>query len=190
MKLYRGYGIALACCALLWSESAAARDWQVDATASTLGFRGESQGETFDGHFRSFVADIRFDPADPAGGRFDVRITLESVDTQNAERDEMMVDPAFFDVGRQAEARYVAERFEALGGGRFRADGVLALNGLEQPVRLEFAFEQQDDQATLDGRAVLDRLQFDVGSGDWADPDTIAREVQVHTRLVLRPATP
>jgi len=190
MKLHRAFGIVLACCALLWSDSAAARDWQVDAAASTLGFRGESQGERFDGLFRSFVADIRFDPADPAGGRFDVRIALESVDTQNAERDEMLVDPAFFDVDRQAQARYVAERFEALGDGRFRADGVLALNGIEQPVPLEFTFEQQDGQATLDGRAVLDRLQFEVGSGDWADPDAIAREVQVHTRLVLRPASP
>lgn len=189
MKLHRVFGITLACSTLLWSDSAAALDWQVDPAASTLEFRGESQGEAFDGRFVRFEADIRFNPDDLAGSRFDVRIALDSVDTQNAERDEMLVDPAFFDLGRQAQGRYVAERFSALGDGRFRADGVLALNGIEQPVPLEFDFVQKDGDATLDGRAVLDRLQFEVGHGDWADPDAIAREVQVHTRLVLRPAS-
>ncbi|HEY5612417.1 MAG TPA: polyisoprenoid-binding protein, partial [Lysobacter sp.] len=40
----------------------------------------------------------------------------------------------------------------------------------------------------LTGKATLKRLDFGVGSGDWADTDLIPNEVAVSTRVVLAPA--
>ncbi|MCC6595435.1 MAG: YceI family protein, partial [Rhodanobacteraceae bacterium] len=59
-------------CTLLLPAVAFARDWQVDAAASTLGFTGSYQGEAFTGRFKSFEAQIRYDAADLATARFDV----------------------------------------------------------------------------------------------------------------------
>lgn len=171
--------------ALLAADSGA-RDWTSDPAQSTLGFRAEAQGEAFDGRFERFEPIIRFDPAQLDESRFDVRIDLSSVDTQNVERDQMLADPAFFDSATRPQARYVADTFTALGGDRYRADGVLTLNAIERPVPLEFRWITDGSGAVLDGSAVLDRLAFGVGSGDWSDPDTIGREVRVDTRLSLR----
>ncbi len=169
----------------LLSLPAVARDWQADPARSQLAFSGHIEGEAFDGRFERFVPRIRFDPDALDRSRFDVTITLVSVDTQHDERDATLREPEFFAIASQPEARYLADRFSALGNGRFRADGTLQLNGIEQPVALEFTFERDGDRAVLTGDTVLDRLAFGVGRGDWADTALIARDVQVRTRLVL-----
>ena len=55
---------------LLLPAAASARDWAVDASKSTLGFKGSYQGEAFTGSFRTFDATIAYDAADPSKGKF------------------------------------------------------------------------------------------------------------------------
>lgn len=166
---------------------ACAASWQ-PLPSSTLEFEGEAQGESFRGKFASFTALIEFDPATLADSRFEVEIELGSVDSQNEERDDMLAEPAFFDSANQPKARYVADAFEAVGESAFRANGVLTLRGVERPVTLDFRWVSEGDKASLVGSATLDRLAFDVGAGEWADPEAIATEVRVMTRLDLVPA--
>ena len=173
--------------ALALPGAAAASAWDLQP-GSTLEFTGSMQGEGFEGRFGAFDADIVFDPADLAGARFDVAIDLASADTDNSERDETLLGPEFFDVADTPQAHYVATRFRSDGDG-FLADGELTLHGVTRPVPLHFTFERTVDGAVLAGHAELDRLQFGIGSGEWADPETIAHAVQVETRLELRPAT-
>jgi polyisoprenoid-binding protein YceI len=172
---------------LLLAGAASARDWSAQPDASTLIFTATVERDDFDGRFDRFAARIRFDP-ETLDGRFEVDIALDSLDSQNSERDDMLAEPEFFDSRQQPRSQYLAERFERLDDGRFRADGALTLRGVTRPVPLLFRWQQDGDAASLDGEAVLDRLAFGVGLGDWADTDLIAREVRVRTRLQLRPA--
>jgi len=173
---------------LLCAGLVQAKEWRVDPAASMLGFRGTAQGESFDGRFKQFEATIRFDPADLAGSRFEVRIATASADTANAERDETLLGGEFFDSAAQPTASYVAERFETAGPGHFRALGQLTLRGITKPVTLDFEWKSRAEGAELIGSATLDRLDFNIGTGDWADPDMIGRKVDVSTRLQLAPA--
>lgn len=164
-------------------------DWTVRAS-SRLGFEASAQGEAFEGGFTRFEARIRFAPDALADSRFEVDIDLASVDSRNAERDEMLADPAFFDSATAPGARYVAERFTLLDDGRYRAEGALSLRGVTQAVPLVFSWVQEGGAARLQGEATLDRLAFKVGEGEWSDTEVIAREVRVSTTLDLeaRPA--
>ena len=163
--------------------AAIAADW-TQQHDSTLGFSGSAQGEAFNGQFKQFEADIRFDPQDIANARFDVRIQLDSVDSANSERDDTLRSADFFNVAAIPEARYLAEHFEK-DGDCFVAKGKLALNGKTVDVPLQFQFRITDAEATLDGKATLDRLDFNVGGGDWADPSMIDTAVRVTTHLQL-----
>jgi len=162
----------------------AAADWKATGD-STLRFVGGAQGESFEGHFSRFDAKVRFDPEDLAATRFDVRIDLASADSANSERDELLHSADFFDVARFAEAR-----FEALGAsldnGSYTSEGTLTLKGKSQPVRLHFRWLVQGETTVLEGDAVLDRLAFGVGDGEWTDADMIDHRVEVRTRLALR----
>lgn len=169
----------------LAAAGAQAADWQASKD-STLGFTAVYMDEAFEGRFAEFSPAIRFDPADLADSRFDVRIALASAGTDNQERDELLVGPEFFNASGQPEARYVATRFRALGGNRFVAEGELTLNGVTRAVPLAFTWTP-GTPAVLEGEATLKRLDFKVGEGDWADTGLLPNDVKVHTRLRLSP---
>ncbi len=158
-------------------------DWKA-RPGSTLGFASVFQGEKFSGRFKSFTPLLHFDPAQLAGARFDVSIDLASVDSQNSERDDGLRGADFFNVHKQAQARYVATKFRALGQGRFVADGVLSLNGVAKAVPLAFTWTGGANPV-LTGTATVHRLDFQVGTGDWADTSVLPNDVQVTTRLLL-----
>ena len=165
---------------------ASAADW-AQQEGSTLTFSGSAQGEAFEGGFRKFTADIRFDPANLDSARFDVSIQLASVDSANSERDDTLRSGEFFNVASTPEAHYLAERFEKVGDG-YVARGELTLNGRTLAVPLHFQFKAEAGSATLDGKATLNRVDFNVGSGDWADPSMIDTSVSVNTHLELKAA--
>lgn len=167
------------------SLGANAADWTVDTAASTLAYSGNVEGEGFTGHFKTFTPVIRFDPADLAASRFDVTIDLTSADSRNLDRDDTLQGKDFFSTEQFPQATYTATAFRDLGDGKFAADGALSLRGMEKPVTLTFSWSQDGDAATLDGKAQINRLDFDVGGGDWADASTIAHEVDIATTLKL-----
>lgn len=162
-----------------------ASDWNTDASTSSLTFSSKAEGEAFTGHFTQFTPKIQFDPADLTAARFDVSIALASADSANSERDETLQGNDFFATVKFPQATYTATTFRDLGNDRFAADGTLSLRGVEKPVTLEFSWAQEGNTATLDGKASVNRLDFDIGGGDWADASTIAHEVDIATTLKL-----
>lgn len=175
--------------ALLAPFAAHAGNWRADAKSSTLGFSGTYQGDAFDGRFKTFDAAIAFDPAQLATSRFDVRINLASADTANSERDESLRGADFFDSAHTPVATYTATKFRSLGGNRYAADGALNLHGINKPVTLTFAWANGATPALV-GDALVNRLDFKVGGGQWADTSLIGNAVKVHTSLKLIAAAP
>jgi len=175
--------------ALLVPFAANAGSWHADAKTSTLAFSGSQQGETFDGHFKAFDATIIFDTAQLATSRFDVKITLASADTANSERDDSLHGADFFDAAHTPVATYTATKFRSLGGNRYAADGTLNLHGVSKPITLTFAWAAGATPALV-GDALVNRLDFKVGGGQWADTSQIANAVKVHTSLKLVATAP
>ncbi|MCE5231968.1 MAG: YceI family protein [Mizugakiibacter sp.] len=180
--------LVLALAALAFALPAAARDWNVDAARSSLGFVGTYQGEAFDGTFKRFTARIAYDPADLAHARFDVTVDLASAGTQNAERDQMLPGADFFDVAKFPAAHFVSSAFRRAADGGVLADGTLTLRGVSKPVTLTVKFAPAGGGATLDVATTLKRLDYGIGGGDWADTSVIADAVTVKSHLVLTPA--
>lgn len=162
-----------------------ARGWAVDAAHSSLGFTGSYQGQSFEGVFKRFDARIAYDPADLAHAKFDVSVDITSVDTQNSERDQAALGEAFFDTARFPRARFATTGFRKTADGKVLADGTLTLRGIRKPVTLEVTFIPHGDAATLDVTAHLKRLDFGIGSGEWADPSMIGNAVTVQGHLAL-----
>ncbi|HXS73066.1 MAG TPA: YceI family protein [Rhodanobacteraceae bacterium] len=172
---------------LLWASAASARDWKVDAAHSTLTFTGTYQGEKFEGRFKRFDARIAYDPANLAQSKFDVDIDIASVDTANTERDQALPGKPFFDTAQFPRAHFVTTRFRKAADGRVFADGTLSLRGVSKPVTLAVTFAQAGNGGTLDVQTTLKRLDFGIGSGDWADTSMIGNAVMVRGHLLLQP---
>ena len=187
MKLTSTVFRAALCVGLMASPAAMAGTWHADGKDSTLAFSGISQGEAFNGKFKTFDATIAFDPAKLQASRFDVKVTLASADTANSERDDSLHGKDFFDAAHNPVATYTATKFRSLGGNRYAADGTLNLRGISKPVTLTFTLTS-GVIVNLTGDAVVNRLDFNVGAGQWADTTQIANAVKVHTSLILKSA--
>ncbi len=179
--------LAILLLAFVLPGMAAATDYTVQPAASELGFSAVFQGESFDGHFGQWTAAIRYDPANLAASKFAVDVTLASVTTGDSDRDSALPSEAFFDVAQFPEARFATTGFRR-NGEQVIADGKLTLHGATKPVSLEVTFKPRAGGATLDVVGTLKRLDFDVGSGEYADTAVIGADVKIkaHLRLVAK----
>jgi polyisoprenoid-binding protein YceI len=171
---------------LAFAAPVLAKTWQVDAAHSTLTFTNTYQNVEYTGQFRRFNANITYDPNDLAHAKFDVGVDIASLDTQNSERDHTALGADFFDASKFPQAHFVTTAFRKAADGKVIADGTLTLHGVSKPVSLAVAFATRGDTATLDVTAQLKRLDFGIGTGQWADPSMIGDGVTVRGHLTLR----
>ena len=163
---------------------AAATDYTVQPAASQLGFSAVFQGESFDGHFGQWTATISYDPGDLATSKFDVTVILASVKTGDSDRDSALPGKAFFDIAQFPDAHFVSTGFHR-NGGQVIADGKLSMRGVTKPVSLDITFKPNTSGGTLDVAGTVKRLDFGVGSGDYADTSVIGADVKISAHLQL-----
>jgi polyisoprenoid-binding protein YceI len=172
--------------ALALPFAATAADYTVQPTASTLGFSDTFQGEAFNGHFGQWTAAISYDAANLAASKFDVEVALASVKTGDKDRDGALPGSDFFDIAKFPKAHFVSTGFHQ-SGAQVIADGNLTLRGVTKPVSLNVTFKPQGKGATLDVTGTVKRLDFGVGTGDYADTSVIGADVKITAHLQLAP---
>lgn len=163
---------------------ALAADYAVQPATSILQFSGTFQGASFTGHFTQWSATIRYDPTHLATSKFDVTVTPASAKTEDADQQDALPGADFFNVTKFPTAHFSSTGFRQ-NGTQVIADGNLTLRGVTKPISLNVIFKPNASGATLEVSGVLNRLNFGVGSGDYADTSVIAANVKVTAHLQL-----
>jgi polyisoprenoid-binding protein YceI len=184
---YRLLCAALALLTLPLAAHAAATTWAVDPGRSTLTFETTQQGEKFTGSFGKFQALVQFDEKDIADSKLEVTIDVRSADTHSRDRDQALASGDWFDVAHQPTATFRTVAMRMTGQGP-TADADLTIKGKTQRVAFPFRFAVNGSDATLDGHVTLNRLDYGLGGGEWADDSVVGRKVEVTTHLVLHAA--
>jgi len=171
------------------ATASAAPSYPVVAAQSSLTFIGSQQGERFTGAFRSFDARIEYAAEDLAGSRFDVTIPLKSLDTRSTERDQALVTADWFDVAHFPAATFRTVAMRATPSGVV-ADADLSIKGRTKRIVFPFSWKAAGTGAMLDAHVTLDRLDFGLGGGEWADDATVGRKIDVVVHLTLAAPVP
>jgi polyisoprenoid-binding protein YceI len=148
-------------------------------------------GGEFEGRFRRFDANIRFDPSDLEHSSLEVDVDLAGADTGDADRDQTLMGDEFFAVSRWPHARFTSQKIQSLGDGKFQAQGTLSMRDVTRPIAFPFEFRPSagpGGSAHMRGTTTLKRLDFGVGQGEWQDTEWVADEVRLRFDLVLKPA--
>ena len=153
--------------------------WQIDYSKSYIRFTAEQAGADFDGEWREWCADLRFDPERLETSSFDVSVNVASVDTLDSERDETLQEPEWFDGENHPQVFYRAREFSSAGSASFAAAGEIDVKGLATPAEFRFDVDRDGNRVVLDGTADLDRLRMRVGTGEWEDTAWIGQYVDV-----------
>lgn len=179
-------GILVILAGMLLFQGVRANEWNVDAETSRIGFVATYDEIPFEGRFDEFTALIRFDPENPSDGSFLITIGVASVNTDSPDRDEGMLEADWFDVESHPEATFTSLRFERLSGeNEYAVTGDLTIKGITNPVTATFSWTPADSSVRLKGSADVERGDFDIGTGDWKDDDTIGFDVRIVFDLTL-----
>ena len=111
---------------------------------------------------------------DPSACTVDIIIDTSSISTQNAERDEDLRSPAYFDTKKFPTATYHGQGIRAAPGGYWIMDGSLSIHGMTNPVPLTFIFKGsipdvppgQPPRMSFHGSAAMKRADFGIGARD------------------------
>ena len=169
-----------------------AKSWLVDYAKSKLGFVGAQSGVSFQGSFKSFITDIKFDPAHPETGSITATIEIGSATAGNPERDGYLPQPDWFDAKNFPTAQFVSTVIRAAGNDKngatcFEADGNLTIKGITKPVKMPFCLKQEGYAMHAQGRVKLIRTDFDIGTGQWSDESVVRRGVDVVIDITATP---
>jgi cytochrome b561/polyisoprenoid-binding protein YceI len=160
--------------------AAPAGTWQVQE--GTLGFALAQMGQTVEGSFAGWTAEIAFDEATGTG---EVTVQIDTGSLHLAAVTDQAKAPEFFDVAAFPTATFRASIAPA--GEAFAATGMLTLRGVEKPVTLPFTLTIEGDQATMAGEVTLDRRDFGMGPS-YKDETTVGFATTVKVALTARRA--
>ncbi|MBK7234949.1 MAG: YceI family protein [Sterolibacteriaceae bacterium] len=164
--------------------ASAAEVGPVQIDQSRVAFVSKQMGVPIDGEFRKFSAQLSFDPAKPEAGRARIDIDMASIDAGSAEANEEVVGKNWFNARQFPTAGFVSTGVRPLGGGKFEVAGTLTIRDKTREVLAPFTMTTQAATVQFDGSFVINRADFGIGQGVWADFDTVANEVQINFKLV------
>jgi polyisoprenoid-binding protein YceI len=178
----------LALCALLLPAGLAHAD-AVVANRSEIGFTIKQMGVNFDGRFTRWKADVVFEPNALARSKADVDVELASIDLASVESEVEAKSSRWFDTAKFPVARFTSTSIRSVGGDRFDVAGKLSLKGVTRDYTVPIAVKTDGaGNRVLEGSFALNRRDYRIGEGEWADPSITGDNVVVRVRMVLRPA--
>jgi len=178
--------LLLLCLAAAANARAQAPAWDVDHEKSRIGFTAYWQNAPVKGVFKTWRADIRFDPEDLAGSSVAVEIETGSADTAYADRDTEIKKADWFAIDAFPVATFTAQTFRKVGDGAFEAEGALSIKGAEQPVVLPFTIQIDGGAAAMKAEITLSRLFFKLGEGQWEKTNFIKDDVLVEIEVTAQ----
>ena len=185
MKTSSNY-LAVAAVALLTNAAVASAAPQrfTQAAGATLKFHFVQAGADTEGSFGKFSTELAYDENNLATSSLKVTVQVASLDTQEQERDGILVSPDMLDAKQFPTAQYTATSL-AKRGEALEAVGKLTLHGVTRDLRLPMTIRKTAGGVELSGETTIHRLDFGVGQGDLKSTEWVGNDVKLQYKVPL-----
>jgi polyisoprenoid-binding protein YceI len=168
--------------------------WRVDPNHSNVDFTIRWMMTPVRGSFSGYEAQVNFDPADLENSMVDVKIDINSVDTNNERRDNHLRSEDFFHTEVWPQMHFRSTRIEQTGENEFVAHGEMTIRDVTKEFELPFTLigimdDPRNDTrqlAAISAETILMRNDYGVGVGNYAATATIGNEVNIKLSLTLQ----
>lgn len=177
--------------ALLLSAGAARADcWKPVPGPKSLTFSASQAGAPFPGEFKSYTGLLCLDAKDPSKNRLQVHVDVGSVSTDLPEMDVALNGADFFDTARWPQAKFESDSVTPTAPGQYTVDGKLTLRDATRAVSVPFTWTPTADgkSARLTAKFTLQRLDYGIGKGQWADTQWVGDSVDIAFAITFVPA--
>lgn len=162
--------------------------WNIDKSHTNVGFTVKHfQITPVRGVFTDYDVELQFSPDDLENSSLNVTIDVNSIDTKNERRDGHLKSEDFFNVAEFSTITFASASIEAVGENQFVAKGELTIRDVTREFELPFTllglvespFQEGVTVAAFQSEFQIDRMDYEVGKGDWVADIVAAHEVDV-----------
>ncbi len=175
------YRAALAPLLLLVGLPAQAASFEIEPAESQVLFKYSYGGDLYQAEFKNVQATFNIDPMSPGTCDFQVTIPIADIAIDSPEALDYLLDIELFDVDQFPQAKFKAEKCSLVSLNSFVSEGTLTIRDQTHPLSFPFKFdiEMVDGQVRfhLTSEVTIQRLQFGVGQGYWANTAEIPNDV-------------
>ncbi len=112
--------------------------WKIDPSHSEVQFKVKHLViSTVTGQFTDFQSEIQTQGNDIAGGKATFEASIDSISTNNADRDGHLKSADFFDAENHPKITFESTSFEQVSGDEYALTGNLSIRGVSKEVKLK-----------------------------------------------------
>lgn len=166
--------------------------WQIDSAHSHIYFTARHMMiSKVRGQFEKFSGVVNFDEDNPAATAVEVEVDVASINTREAQRDEHLKSPDFFDAGNYPVVTFKSTKVEQIDAEAGKLHGDLTIRGVTHPVVLdvEYAGKAKSPWGTISAgfsaSTTLNRKDWGLNwnqaleTGGWLVGDKIKLEIEL-----------
>jgi polyisoprenoid-binding protein YceI len=158
---------------------------RVNAAASQIAFTYTQMGARVYGSFGKFDAKIDFDSANPTAAHTELTIQLDSIDAGTSDANSELQKPAWFNTAKYPVAKFESSSVKVLDNNRYEITGKLAIKGRIRDVNAQVSLKPEHSIGVFSGEFILNRADFSIGEGEWADIGIISNDIHIKFRVVV-----
>jgi polyisoprenoid-binding protein YceI len=115
--------------------------YKMDTTHSEIEFKVRHlMISNVSGKFKTFDGTLEADKEDFSDAKVHFEADIDSIDTNNADRDAHLKSPDFFDAAQYPKLVFESTGVENMNGESFKLNGNLTIHGVTKPVSLDATF--------------------------------------------------
>jgi polyisoprenoid-binding protein YceI len=149
-----------------------------------------------DGSFKDFTGNLSYNPSRPTDTHIDLTVYTGSVDMHNAEHDQLLKSPGFFDVAHFPTMHFVSDSTIRKPDGSFSMTGDMTIRGITKrltiPVKVRPESSGAQPGAIFESNFQIDRTEFGLnGAPKWGGIGvSISKKVDIHIAIAANPGMP
>ena len=122
-------------------ETQTSTKWSIDPMHSEVQFKVKHLViSTVSGFFKSFEGSVETENEDFQGAKIDFSIDINSIDTNQTQRDEHLKSADFFDAAAYPHIKFHSSSFTKTGDDEYELKGELTIKSVTKPVTLNVEF--------------------------------------------------
>lgn len=170
-----------------------AMTWEIDKAHSSVNFSINHFFTSVPGKFTNFGGDINFDPNNLSESNVIFTVSVNSVNTGDAKRNEHLQSADFFDAKTYPNMTFKSTKFEKKSEKEYLVYGKLTIKDITKDVVLPMKITGEMEHPMMEGTILLgvlidttlDRTDYGVGTGNWATTLVVGDEVRIHIPMEL-----
>lgn len=178
----------LLCAATAYGE---AQEWKIDNNHSNIYFDVRHTYVTVRGLFGGFSGTVLFDPENAGASRIDLNVKVPSINTNIVKRDTHLRSADFFDAEKYPLMTFKSTDIKHVADNQYMVEGELTIKDVTREVAVPFTYfgirdnplEKGQRVAGFEAEFTINRLDYNVGTGKFAEMGVVGEEVSIVVAL-------